>query len=258
MSLKLSTTPEPKPHLSVIAGRVGFVKSSTYRILFTLTKLGYLEKTASGNYMTTAKLSALTHTPGFRPSLISIGRPHLKELSRKLQESAWLAEWRNGSVILIDVAEGPQHLDLSLNIGDLCPLHASALGKAIAAYLSPPELDLVLGEGKLPRYTSRTISTRRELQAHLTAVRRDGCSVNDGETADLALVFGAPVFDSVGTAFAAISITAPTIRCSGAKRRAMIAGVKSTAAAISQNLLSMRYTAFFRLSNAENRIALGG
>jgi DNA-binding IclR family transcriptional regulator len=161
-------------------------------------------------------------------------------------------------VILIDAAEGPSHLHLSLNIGDLCPLHASALGKAIAAYLSPPELDLVLGEGKLPRYTSRTISTRRELQNHLTAVRRDGCSVNDGETAEGALVFGAPIFDAVGTAFAAISITASSDRCPLSKRRAMIAGVKSAAAAITQDLASLHYTALFRLSNAENRITIGG
>ena len=244
--------------LSEVVKRVRLVKSSTYRILFTLTQMGYLEKTDAGNYVTTSKLSALTHTPGVRPSLISLSRPHLQELRRKVQESTWLAEWRNGSVILIDAAEGPHLLQLSLNIGDLCPLHASALGKAIAAYLSPPELDLVLGEGKLPRYTSRTISTRRELQAHLTAVRRDGCSVNDGETAEGALVFGAPIFDAVGTAFAAISITASSVRCQVTKRRAMIAGVKAAAAAISQDLMSLRYTAFFRLSNVENRLALGG
>jgi DNA-binding IclR family transcriptional regulator len=244
--------------LSSISARVGLVKSSTYRILFTLKELGYLEKAASGRYMTTSKLATLTHTPGFRPSLISISRPHLKELAEGLQEAAWLAEWRNGSVIMIDVAEGPHILHLSLNIGDLCPLHASALGKAIAAYLSPPELEVVLGEGKLPRYTSRTISTRRELQAHLTAVRREGCSLNDGETADEAFVFGAPIFDSVGTAFAAVSVTASSVRCSGAKRKSIINGVKSTASAISQDLLAVRYTALFRLGNAETRITLGG
>ncbi|HEY7209007.1 MAG TPA: IclR family transcriptional regulator [Bryobacteraceae bacterium] len=243
--------------LSAIAARVGLVKSSTYRILFTLTQLGYLEKTESGSYMTTAKLSALTHTPGFRPSLISISRPHLQELRRKLQESVWLAEWRNGCVIMIDVAEGPFLLPLSLNIGDLCPLHASALGKAIAAYLSPPELDLVLGDGKLPRYTVRSISTRKELQNHLTAVRRDGYSINDGETAEGAFIIGAPVFDSIGTAFAAVSITAAA-QSSSAKRKAMIGGVKAAAAAISEDLSALHYTALFRLSNAENRAAAVG
>jgi IclR family transcriptional regulator, pca regulon regulatory protein len=36
--------------LSAVAARVGLVKSSTYRILFTLTQMGYLEKSDSGTY----------------------------------------------------------------------------------------------------------------------------------------------------------------------------------------------------------------
>jgi len=65
-----------------------------------------------------------------RPSLIGIARPRLQEMCAKLRESAWLAEWRNGTVLMIDVAESSSHaLQLALNLGDRCPLHASALAR---------------------------------------------------------------------------------------------------------------------------------
>ena len=117
--------------LGALAARVGLVKSSVFRILFTLNKLGYVEKVGpAGVYASTRRLRALGRRPVRRPGLISIARPRLQEMCAKLRESAWLAEWRNGTVILIDGAESSSHaLLLALKVGDRCPLHASALGK---------------------------------------------------------------------------------------------------------------------------------
>lgn len=233
--------------LTEIAKRVGLVKSSTFRILFTLTELGYIEKVdGNGAYAATPRLIALARVPASHPSLVSVARPRLQELCRRLRESAWLAEWRNGSVIMIDVAETSHALRLSLNVGDPCPLHASALGKAIAAHISPGELRSVLGGGRLPRYTGRTISSRRELAQHLLTVRRTGCSVNEEETILGALAIGAPVFDFDGRAFAAISVTAPTARCSELKRQSMIGEVKRAASAISDSLSRVHFRATIR------------
>jgi DNA-binding IclR family transcriptional regulator len=41
-----------------------------------------------------------------------------------------------------------------------------------------------------------------------------------------------PIFDSLGKAFAAVSVTAPTARCNEAKRAMIIAEVKHTGDAI--------------------------
>jgi IclR family acetate operon transcriptional repressor len=233
--------------LSEIANRVALVKSSTFRILFTLSEIGYVEKVdGNGAYAATPRLKALARVPASHTSFLSVARARLQEVSRKLHESAWLAEWRNGSVVMVDVAEVSHALRLSLNVGDPCPLHASALGKAIAAHLSPDELRSMLGSGRLPRFTGRTISSRRQLAEHLSLVRGTGYSVNEEETFLGALAIGAPVFDSDGRAFAAVSVTAPTVRCSELKRETMIAEVKRAASAISDNLARVHFRATVR------------
>jgi DNA-binding IclR family transcriptional regulator len=236
--------------LGALAARVGLVKSSVFRILFTLNKLGYVEKVGpAGVYASTRRLRALGRRPVRRPGLISIARPRLQEMCAKLRESAWLAEWRNGTVILIDGAESSSHaLLLALKVGDRCPLHASALGKVIAAHLSRAELGIALGKDRLARYTERSISNRKTLLAQLIAIRRDGYGINNEETIRGALAIGAPVFDSTGRAFAAVSATAATARCFPATKREMIAETIRVASVISEDLAHAEFVADFRMT----------
>jgi IclR family acetate operon transcriptional repressor len=250
---------EPGIALGELAARVGLVKSSLFRILFTLNKLGYVEKVGTeGVYASTHRLQALARKPIRRPNFIGIAHPRLQEMCAKLRESAWLAEWHNGAVIMIDVAESSSHaLQLALNVGDPCPLHASALGKVIAAHLSRAELESVLGKGRLARYTERSISSRKVLLAQLAAIRRDGYGLNDEETIRGALAIGAPVFDSTGRAFAAVSVTAPTARCFPAKKREMIAETIRAASVISEDLAHAEFVANFRMTETETEKTYG-
>jgi IclR family acetate operon transcriptional repressor len=245
--------------LGELAARVGLVKSSLFRILFTLNKLGYVEKVGTeGVYASTNRLLTLARKPVRRSSLVSIARPRLHEMCVKLRESAWLAEWRNGTVIMIDVAESSSHaLQLALNVGDPCPLHASALGKVIAAHLSRTELGIALGNDRLARYTERSISNRKALLAQLAKIRHDGYGINDEETIRGALAIGAPIFDSTGRAFAAVSVTAPTARCFPAKKREMITETIRISSVISEDLARAEFVASFRMTVIETEKTYG-
>ena len=147
------------------------VKSSVFRILYTLRELGYVEQRGRGSYCLTAKMFALASRSAIRHSLIEVAHPHLTHLRDSLNESAWLAEWRGGRAILVDVAEARHKLRLLLSIGDPCPLHASALGKSIAAFLRPEALATVLGTEALTSFTGRTITDRAQLLRELAKVR---------------------------------------------------------------------------------------
>lgn len=231
-------------HLKGIVARVGLVKSSVFRILYTLKELGYVEQASpNGAYRLTVKALALARSRALRPTLLDVVRPHLKRLRDELHESVWLAELRGRTVLLVDVAEAAHKLRLSLDVGDACPLHASALGKAIAAWMPPAEVRAALGRGKLPAYTARTIVSRARLAAELARVRRQGYAVNEEETIEGAFIAGAPIFDAEANAFAAISVTAPTARCSPRKREHMIRAVKKTTAAVSAHLTGLGFRA---------------
>jgi IclR family acetate operon transcriptional repressor len=230
--------------LKKVAEQVDLVKSSVFRILYTLKELGYVEQAGSnGDYRLTLKMWALTRRMKARPTLVGIARPHLVRLRDELAESAWLAERRGGAVLLVDVAEDPHPLRLSYGVGDRCPLHATALGKAVAAHMSPAELEAALGQTELRRFTPYTIETRTQLQAELAEVRRLGYATNDQETVEGAVIIGAPVFDSTGNCFAAISVSALMVRCPARKEKAIIAAVKRAAAALTKELADLGFNA---------------
>jgi IclR family acetate operon transcriptional repressor len=165
-------------------------------------------------------------------------------LRDELWESAWLAEWRQQTkAVLVDVVEAPQRLQLSLDVGADCPLHATAAGKAIAAHLPPKLLKAALGPGKLPRFTPHTITRREQLQAELEKVRRLGYAMNEEETIEGAILVGAPVFDSTGRVWGAISVSVPTARWSNDKFHEMTAAVKRAAAAFTADLTRLGFQA---------------
>jgi IclR family acetate operon transcriptional repressor len=229
--------------LKDIAARVGLVKSSVFRILYTLKSIGYVAQTGEGGlYRLTFKTTGLVRRSVERPKLLNISRHHLVHLRDDLQESVWLAELGRDGIVLVDVVEAAHPLKLAYDVGDLCPVHATALGKAIAAHLSPKHLEALLPKGKLPKFTAHTITSRRELDAELARVRKQGYAMNDEETIEGVILVGAPLFDSLGRIFAAISVSAPTVRCSSKKRREMIEQVLTTSHAITKDL----YDAAFR------------
>src|SRR3954469_11154380 len=80
-------------NLKQISSQVGLVKSSVFRILFSLEKLGYAEHAGGkGCYRLTWKTLGLARRFAAHTTLSSLARPHLTRLRDELSESAWLAE----------------------------------------------------------------------------------------------------------------------------------------------------------------------
>lgn len=230
--------------LKDVAKRLGLIKSSVFRILFTLKELGYVEQVdENGKYRLTFKTTGLVRRSIEQLSLSKVARAHMVDLRNGVQESVWLAERRRHGIVLTDVVEASHPLQLTFDIGDLCPIHATALGKAIAAYLEPQEVQALLPKGKLPSYTSRTLRTRSQLKTELLRVRQLGYAMNAEETVEGAILTGAPLFDSEVTVFAAISVSCPSVRCSPRKRKEIIQQMLLASSAITHDLRDAAFKA---------------
>lgn len=223
--------------LKEIAAEVGLVKSSVFRILYTLKEAGYVEQSeANGSYRLTLKTAGLSRKNTERLRLADIARPHLTRLRDELDESVALAERRPSAVVLIDVLETSHPLRLSFQIGDDCPIHATALGKAVAAFLQPDELAALMKSPKLPQYTEHTKTRTMQLKTELARTRANGYSINDEETVAGALLIGAPLFDASRSVCGALSLNTPTVRCTAKRRQALIAAIIRTGENITQDL----------------------
>src|SRR6202789_1274352 len=112
----LASSEYGKP-LKEIAEEVGLVKSSAFRILFTLKEAGYVEQPEeNGVYRLTLKTAGLSRRNTNRLGLATVARPYLTLLREQLDESVALAERRANSIILIDVFETSHPLRLNIHI----------------------------------------------------------------------------------------------------------------------------------------------
>jgi len=241
--MEFLATAERGKALKEISAELNLVKSSAFRILFTLKESGYVEQTeANGVYRLTLKANALARRSSEKMRMTDIARPHLTALRDEIDESVALAERRSSSVVLVDVYETSHPLRLSFQIGDECPVHATALGKAVGAFVSAEELQSLLGGATFPQYTTHTKTKIMQLKSDLVAVRRRGYSTNDEETVAGALLIGAPLFAAAGSVCGAISINTPTARCSTKRRQSLISAVVRTSENISKDLRGIGYS----------------
>ena len=113
-------------------------------------------------------------------------------------------------------------------VGLAVPLHCSALGKVLLAF----------GAATMPSEpyqarTPRSITTRAALEAELAAVRERGYAITDEELEPGLVAVAAPVFAGGPAAIAAISVSGPASRMSGALVQATAARCVSVAAELS-------------------------
>ena len=228
--------------LKEITSRVDLVKSSVYRILYSLKELGYVEQTdTTGVYNLTWKMHTLLRKGATQMTLLDLARPHMVKLRDEVGETVWLAEWRKGAGVVVGGVDVPHRLRFSIDIGSTVGLHSTALGKAIAAHLPPEVLTEALGTGKLMRITPRTITTRDELRVELDRVRQRGFAINKGESVEGLIAVASAIFDSKGRILASVTVGSPIFRCSAAKQRTIIAATKRTAAAITSDVANVQF-----------------
>jgi IclR family transcriptional regulator, KDG regulon repressor len=203
--------------LQDLAKRTGYVKSSTHRILQSLRRHGYVEQDASGGKYRLG-MQFLVLASGFtsRIELVKMGRPYLEELVERFGENAYLAELRGGKGIFLEVREAPGDLRLAEPRLAEVYFHATAAGKAMAAYLSEESREAILRTAKLPTLTNRTRTDPSEVEKEWAEIRGRGYATNDEETVLGAAYLAAPVFDARACVCGSISVGVPKVRFSPA------------------------------------------
>lgn len=171
---------DSKPQvLASIAKACGLAPATTHRLLETLRELGYVKSEPGGYYLLTPKLFSLTSNAVTNSSLIAIARPHLEDLSSRVNESVHLVLREGCDVLYVyKVVKSLGSIQMASHIGMRIPMYRTATGKAIMSTLSQEEVQQIFLESDIRSVTQNTITTIDELLQCLEMTRKLGYSTD--------------------------------------------------------------------------------
>lgn len=189
--------------------QTGLPKTTLHRVCWKLVELRVLQRTPHGFEMG-ARLYALgAMSPALR-RLRATAAPLLHAL---VSRSGWVANLgvlHEGRALIVDeVAGSAQFPPRDRMIGTTLPLHATAVGKALAAYGPANLREELLEPELLPPYTRHAIVRTSVLRAHLEEISRRGYAVSNQELQHGVMGVAAPA-TVAGELVAAIALVGPS------------------------------------------------
>ncbi len=196
--------------LSELADRLDLAPSTTHGIVRSLVEHGMVvQERGSSRYQ-------------LGPAVLRLGNVYLDTLELRSRAIPWAEDLarrtglavRTGVLLIDDVViihheprpDGSRQMP---EVGIVIPVHASALGKAMLAFL-PEDEKRVLTSGDLRSMTGETITSPETLRDQLDQIRATGVAAEQDEAVIGESSLASPVFDSYGEAVGAIGVVVPS------------------------------------------------
>jgi IclR family transcriptional regulator, KDG regulon repressor len=208
-----NSSKEKSLSFSEISGSLPFARTTVHRILYSLEKLGYVEKDEThSRYQLAAKFFDLTAQAVHFRKLRSVARTAMQSLLLRFGETVNLGILDDGQVRYIEVLQSPSALRIAATPGERNPMHCTALGKTFLAYLPEKEILAILEKHPLIRMTPKTITQKKHLLEHLAMVREKAVALDMEENLGGVVCVAAPIFDQGGRVIASLSVSGPATR----------------------------------------------
>ncbi|MBW1780662.1 MAG: IclR family transcriptional regulator [Deltaproteobacteria bacterium] len=160
--------------ISEISKRLNYNKSTVSNIAYTLCDLGILENGLDGKFWFGTELYLLGRAAGKGSELIQTVRPFLEEIQQETDLSLFLGIRSGDQAVIIDKVDSSYDLRISSEVGMRLPLLAGAGGKALLAQLTDEELDVLLSNVPLKKFTPNTRTHKSTFRAAVLKVRESG------------------------------------------------------------------------------------
>ncbi len=181
-------------------------KTSTFVLLRSLERMGYLAADSDNHYRLTLRLFELGMRAMSQVDIISVARPHLERLVDETGLTAHLAALEGGDAVYLARVEAPGLVRFDTFVGKRAPAHLTAVGKAILAYLTSEELEALLPALDLSAGTARAMHSKEDLRRRLTEVREAGYAIEDGEEVEGVRCVAAPIRGDGGRVVASVGV----------------------------------------------------
>jgi IclR family acetate operon transcriptional repressor len=199
--------------LSELSRKTGLAPSSAYRLLQTLANRGYVEF-LEREQLWAIGVEAFRAGMAFqrRHAIATVGRGIMQELVRSIGETANIAILEATEIVFVAQIESLEPIRAFFRTGERRAVHASGIGKALLAEMPRREVERIIADRGLPRFTDKTLTDAEHLFADLARSHVRGWALDDEERNPGMRCIAAAIFNEYGDPFAGLSISGPVAR----------------------------------------------
>ncbi len=194
-----------KQTITQISERTLLARPTVLRLLLTLEELGYV-RNQDNMYSLTPKVVDLGMAYVSALGLYGAAKPHMENLSKKVDQTISLAELDGSDIVYTGRVEVPKIVSVGVTVGARLPSASTALGRVLLAAVPDSELPTVLSTPSLSMYIPRTRFTAEHIRPRLQTVREQGWAESDEDLQYGVQAIAAPIRGENGRVFAAIGL----------------------------------------------------
>jgi len=142
--------------------------------------------------------------------IAAICLPHLEELHQETEETTFFALLNGNNCVAMEMC-GFTNARISIGRGEIMPLHSSAAGKAVLAFLPKRERAKIINEMKFTPHTSKTIQSIEELEKEIDTIRKTGVAYNIEEFHNGINAMATPIFTNANRVIGSLAIVGTTV-----------------------------------------------
>jgi DNA-binding IclR family transcriptional regulator len=198
--------------LTEIAEALDLPKSTVSDHVVTLRHDDYLVKNGKEYRIGLRFLELGDHARNYR-NIYNIGKQKVDKLADETDGLVHLSVEENGRGVIIYETAGDGAVSLDTYVGRQVPMHCTALGKSMLAFMSESRVTEIVEQVGLSALTEQTITSQKELFNQLADIREQGYATSSGERITELGSVAAPIKDNDrDEVFGAVSICVPMMR----------------------------------------------
>lgn len=160
--------------ISSISNALKYNKSTVFNIVYTLNDIGILEYGRNNEFRLGTQLYVLGKAASRGSELINTIHPYLEEINRKTRMMVFLGIQSDLRAIILDKIDSTFDIRVISEVGMRIPLLAGAGGKALLSLLPDVEIDKILSQNKLKKFTPFSCTSKRKYKAIIQKTREEG------------------------------------------------------------------------------------
>jgi len=178
--LSLLSTNREGLTLSEISDILEIPRSSTHQLLHEMTEKKFLCQVHK-RFRIGRKIFEIGISASRNYMMLDQVHSIIKEASDRLGKVIQFGVLDQSEVVYLQKAKPQGGVPLASRMGVRLPAHATAIGKAMLANLTPSEIEATYSRQEFIRYTSNSISDYKNLVEALQSISRKGYSEDKGE-----------------------------------------------------------------------------